>query len=332
MNLDTTNWKEFNIGSFFTVKRGKRIVRDRDYFTTQTDEYCYNVITSTKQNNGVDGYYHSFNCPANSIVCGGEAGGMFTTYQPVECWVMDRARIFTPINGVIVNKYVAMFLVTIFGKNQYKYSYGRTPNPDGIEATTIKLPVTSKGSPDWDYMEQYIKSLYHKPITTKIPPHALKPLSFEEWREFLLGDLFTFHKGKRLTKEDMIDGQVNFIGAISENNGIRQQIDVVPMFEPNCITVSYNGSVGEAFYQSTHFWASDDVNVLYAKDWTLNKYIALFVATVIKANRYKFSYGRKWTLDKMKESPIKLPVDKKGNPDWDYMENYIKALPYSDRI
>jgi len=204
--------------------------------------------------------------------------------------------------------------------NAYRYSYGRQANKT---LKNIELPDTI---PEW------VHSLAILPYTTDNAKSALPLRDVINWREFLLGDLFTFHKGKRLTKEDMIEGQVNFIGAISENNGIRQQIDVVPMFEPNCITVNYNGSVGEAFYQSTPFWASDDVNVLYAKDWTLNKYIALFVTTVIKANRYKFSYGRKWTLDKMKESPIKLPVDKKGNPDWDYMENYIKALPYSDRI
>jgi len=152
-------WREYKIGGFFSVKRGKRIVRDRDYFSQRSDEYCYNVITSTKQNNSVDGYYHSFNCPPNSIVCGGEAGGMYTTYQPEKCWVMDRARIFTPINGVKINKYTALFLATVFGQNQYRYSYGRTPNPKGIEALTIKLPATSDGSPDWAYMEQYIKSL-----------------------------------------------------------------------------------------------------------------------------------------------------------------------------
>jgi len=155
----TDKWKEFKVGDFFTVKRGTRIVRDRDYFLEKTDEYYYNVITSSKQNNSVDGYYHSYNCPANSIVCGGEAGGMFTTYQADKCWVMDRARIFTAKENVIVNKYTAMFLATILCQNQYKYSYGRTPNPYGIEETNIKLPATAKGVPDWDYMEQYIKSL-----------------------------------------------------------------------------------------------------------------------------------------------------------------------------
>jgi len=332
MKLDTSTWKEFCIGDLFTVKRGKRIVRERDYIKQKTEEYPYSVITATKQNNGTDGYYHSYNCPKNSLVCGGEVSGMFTTYQPNECWVMDSARIFIPINNAIVNVYTAMFLATIFSQNQYKYSFGRKSNPDGIEKTIIKLPVTSKGFPDWVYMEQYIKSLHYRPITTKVISQLYKKLNLSEWREFLLGDLFAFYKGKRLTKQDMIEGHVNFLGAISENNGVRQLIDIEPIYKPNCITINYNGSVGEAFYQSSPFWASDDVNVLYAKDWTLNKYIALFIATVIKANRYKFSFGRKWTLDKMKESPIKLPITAKGEPDWDYMEKYIKSLPYSDRI
>ena len=130
----------------------------------------------------------------------------------------------------------------------------------------------------------------------------------------------------------MVEGDINYLGAISENNGIRQRIDVEPIFEPNCITVNYNGSVGEAFYQSVPFWATDDVNVLYARGWSLNKYVALFIATVIKANRYKFSYGRKWTMKKMKKSVVKLPINGKSEPDWSYMESYIKSLPYGDRI
>jgi hypothetical protein len=154
----------------------------------------------------------------------------------------------------------------------------------------------------------------------------------DEWREFELGRLFKFVKGKRLTKDDMSEGNTNYLGAISENNGVRQLIDAPAIFEGNCITVNYNGSVGEAFYQSEPFWATDDVNVLYANGWTLNKYIALFVATVIKANRYKFSYGRKWTMEKMKQSMVKLPAAVKGSPDWAYMEEYMKNLPYGDRI
>lgn len=64
----------------------------------------------------------------------------------------------------------------------------------------------------------------------------------------------------------------------------------------------------------------------------MNKYIAMFLITVIKANRYRFGYGRKWTMEKMKETVIKLPSQEDGTPDFTYMEKYIKSLPYSDRI
>jgi len=164
----------------------------------------------------------------------------------------------------------------------------------------------------------------------RIPAQNLKAIG--DWKEYTLSDLFFFKKGKRLTKEDMNEGDTNYIGAISDNNGVRQRIDAQPLHMPNCITINYNGSVGEAFYQAEPFWASDDVNVLYPRGWQLNKHIAMFLVTVIKANRYRFSYGRKWTLEKMKESIVKLPATRDGSPDWDYMEDYIMSLPYSDRI
>ncbi len=45
--------------------------------------------------------------------------------------------------------------------------------------------------------------------------------------------------------------------------------------------------------------------------------------------KYRFNYGRKWGIDRMKKSLIKLPVDSDGKPDYKFMEDYIKSLPYS---
>jgi len=143
---------------------------------------------------------------------------------------------------------------------------------------------------------------------------------------FKIKELFTIYKGTRLIKDAMVDGSVNYLGAIDNNNGVRQQIDILPKFQGNYITVNYNGSVGEAFYQREPFWASDDVNVLKLKGHILNEKIAMYIITVIKANKKKFSYGRKWTMEKMYEEEILLPVDTSGNPNWKYMENYIDGL------
>lgn len=58
----------------------------------------------------------------------------------------------------------------------------------------------------------------------------------------------------------------------------------------------------------------------------------MFLITIIKANRYRFGYGRKWTLEKMQNTTIKLPVKSDKQPDWQRMENYIKSLPYGNFI
>lgn len=213
-----------------------------------------------------------------------------------------------------------LFYCMCIQNNAYRYSYGRQANK------TLKDIEVPDNAPEW------VNSTPIAPITT----HNISPKlpQQRQWAEYRMGDLFRFVKGRRLTKADMIEGDTNYLGAISENNGVRQHIQVEPedINPANCITVNYNGSVGEAFYQAEPFWASDDVNILYADGWEMNKYNALFIVTVIKANRYRFSYGRKWTLEKMKDTILKLPQSEDGTPDFAYMKDYIKALPYGDRI
>jgi hypothetical protein len=89
--------------------------------------------------------------------------------------------------------------------------------------------------------------------------------------------------------------------------------------------------VADAFYQPVPFWASDDVNVLYP-NFEMSPAVALFIATIIGKEKYRFSYGRKWHLERMRQSAIHLPVNDSGKPDFDYMEHFIKALPFSGRI
>lgn len=155
-------------------------------------------------------------------------------------------------------------------------------------------------------------------------------LNTEQWKEYRLGDLFDIRKGKRLTAEDQTPGTTPYIGAIDSNNGIANYIDQEATHAGNTITLSYNGSVGEAFYQPTAFWATDDVNVLYFKDSNgvrFNQYIALFICTILRKEKYRYCYGRKWILESMNETRIKLPT-KNNTPDWEWIENYVKSLPH----
>lgn len=143
-----------------------------------------------------------------------------------------------------------------------------------------------------------------------------------DWKPFKIGELFLIKKGKRLTKETQLTGNTPYIGAVDSNNGVTNYIEQSPIHDGNTISLSYNGSVGEAFYQEYPFWATDDVNVLYPK-FNLTRNIALFICPILRLEKYRFAYGRKWTLEKMKESIIKLPT-KNNKPDWQFMEEFIK--------
>lgn len=168
-------------------------------------------------------------------------------------------------------------------------------------------------------------------------------MDISKWVDFQLGKLFEIKKGKRLTKENIIPGELNFLGAIQGGNGVREKINAEPLFEGNCISVNYNGcGVGEAFYQKEPFWASDDVNVLILRKYEMNETLAMFFITVIRNEKYRFSYGRKWNKEQMEKTSIKLPAcmvngkyviddkkfysDKGYIPDFAFMEEFILSL------
>ena len=90
------------------------------------------------------------------------------------------------------------------------------------------------------------------------------------------------------------------------------------------------GSAGYAIYLDSDFIGASSLNLGYA-DW-INSYTAHFVTTILCQEYDKYSFGRSWTGDRLKNTIIKLPVDSKGKPDWKFMEDYIKSLSYVDGL
>ncbi|MBS6187855.1 MAG: N-6 DNA methylase [Gemella haemolysans] len=155
-------------------------------------------------------------------------------------------------------------------------------------------------------------------------------LNVDEWIEFSLIDYFNMDSGKYISKDNYNNGDTPYISASDTSNAVMDLIDIPAMFRGNKITI---GKIGIAsYYQPYDFCATSDVTVLSPKENTpLNKYIALFVTTILNKERFKWSYGRQIRLGDCKELVIKLP-SKNNKPDWDYMEKFIKSLPYSEYI
>ena len=154
----------------------------------------------------------------------------------------------------------------------------------------------------------------------------MNKINIDNWREFKISKLFDVKKGTRLTKANMIGGDINFIGASAANNGVTAKIGNTSHLHPsNTITVSYNGSVGETFYQTEKFWASDDVNVLYPR-FEMNQHIAFFFIPIIKQLGKQYAFIDKWKKEDMEQTNIFLPATPQGEPDFQYMEEYIKNI------
>ena len=127
--------------------------------------------------------------------------------------------------------------------------------------------------------------------------------------------------------------EINFVARSAENNGVSSKVERIsglPPQDAGLISVAGGGSVLSTFYQDEPFYSGRDLYILRSKE-NINKYAKLFIITLIKREKYKYSYGRQANKT-LPNIEILLPVLPNGDPDYLFMSNYIKALPYGDRI
>ena len=116
------------------------------------------------------------------------------------------------------------------------------------------------------------------------------------------------------------------------------------------MSLALGGSfLGACFIQQEPFYTAQNVGIFQEKE-PLSSHTKLFISTLIR-NECKIKYqafGRELNSHFRKDFTLKLPVLMDGNnyvfdknkkysdkgyvPDWKFMENYIKSLPYGDRI
>ncbi len=162
-------------------------------------------------------------------------------------------------------------------------------------------------------------------------------LNDSKWQEFKIIDLFTLEKGERLTEANRISGEIPLITASSYNNGITSFIDYENFKDKkklfnNKITVDMFGNV---FYHNYKYYSDDNIHTLLLKDEykkELTDYMQIFLVTVLKEMSFKYGFGRQVRLHRLENEVIKLPISKKDLPNWDFMDDFIKSMPYSSNI
>ena len=332
MNLDISTWKSFKYKKLFDIKKGKRLIKE-DFESGSTP-----FIGAIDSNNG----YRDFisNPPIHkgntvTVNYNGSVGEAF--YQPEPFWASDDVNVLYP--KFKMNKHTALFIITVIRKEKYRFNYGRKWEMERMRESTILLPAIDDDTVDVDFMERYIKSLpnfniidnsHQKQIKCAVLSQkiAIKP---EKWKSFPLAFLFSI-RGTKTTSPDRLTeyghGKYPYVTTQATNNGTDGFYDFYT--EKGGVLTVDSAVLGHCSYQPVNFSASDHVEKLIP-NFSMNKYIAFFIVTVLNKEKYRYNYGRKCSQKRMQTITIKLPA-KKDEPDWEYMENYIKSLPYSAKL
>ncbi len=356
--FETSSWKSFQISEIFEITDGFTS-SNLDISPIKNKYYSIPFLRPSKSYSIRNGYLNEKDVeklifPAFSLIMGNTGHGSHTySYLVTERFVPNNnLSVLLPKNGQVSYR-AKLFLIPIIKYNRYRYCYGRIPNMTRFKLSQIKLPVNKKGEPDWQFMDDYIKTIDEKISKPSKKPFHDKEIKIEPktWKKFKFTDIFEIKKGYYNKKPPHTEhGEIPFLGATANNNGVTSRCTLEDVrsssgdgsdkndslgrkiFPGNCISVTNNGSVGYAFYQKNRFTCSHDVNPLYLKDHDLNSFIAMFICSVIEKDRYRWAYGRKWRPKRMIDSTLSLPADKNGKPDWQFMEDYIKSLPYSGNL
>jgi len=281
-------------------------------------------VSRTEKNNGICGFVEEIDSiklnPANtiSVAVGGSVLESFLQKEPY--YTGYHILILHPKQNFTDNE--LLFYCMSIKSNAFRYSFGRQANK-----TLKDILLPSKNEiPAWVYETNIKEQLKESILNENIE------LNIENWKSFNLFDLFKIKGSKSIVYRDVKkygDGKYPYVVTASKNNGVRGFFDYWTE-EGNVLTID-SATVGSCFYQKEKFSASDHVEKLIP-NFNMNSYIATFLTTVINLEQYRYGYGRKFAQKRIKETVIKLPAKENGEPDFEFMENYIKSLPYSKNL
>ena len=336
-------YKKFTIEKLFCVKK----VTGNPVENYNTGKYPY--VSTSSVNNGVNNFVEG---DPKSISKGGVIsidpikGSSF--YHPYD--FVGRGFSGASVNllhNSDINKASGLFICKQIEKTaSEKSSYGYLFNSERLNKGAFLLPITPEGSPDYEYMEKYIKEIEKKKVDEYLEyakreleklgeVEEILKLEDKEWAVFKVKDIFfTETKGEKLQvptganvkKDNLIDGATPRITVTSNNNGVYGYYtsnDKNYRKFTNIVTVSF---LGDAFYHP--YECSLDMKVhclkLLNKEW--NRELALFIINEVINNTRHNNFGNQLSSTDLPNKTILLPITPEGSPDYEYMEKYMKNI------
>lgn len=175
---------------------------------------------------------------------------------------------------------------------------------------------------------------------------------FKTFKIEILFERGNIYKSVSYSNEQVTDSVDNdylcYVTRSDNNNGIMRYVvnDTETFEKGNCITIG--DTTATCFYQEHDFVNGDHIIVMRA-DW-LNKYVGQFIVTLLNFEKFRYPpFGRAFLMNCVKDTELQLPIKHNDDgtpfidetkkysvdgyvPDWQFMEDYIKSLPFSCKL
>lgn len=317
--IDVSGWKKFKIEDVFMIK--KPDVRSEKYY----EEGTVNYVSSGAFNNGV-------------MKC----------LKPKEGEVLDKGHCITvsPLDGSSfwqendflgrggsgasiallyndnLNQLNALFICSVIKKSAGKYGYANLLNGNNLKNLEVILPAITKYIPDFNTLTREVSG----------GGINMNKIDTSSWKEFEISELFDIHPTKNLglTNHELFSttGNTPVVVNSSCNNGIGGYVDLPATEDGGIITFSDTTDANSIFYQKENFIGYSHVQGMYPKFDNNSDEIIQYIMTVFKAKALTkgYNYSNKFRRDDALKTKILLPAKTINEPDWQFMENYIKEL------
>ena len=345
--LGKVRWGKFKLGDLFDIKNTNSFNTD-----SLVDGNKYDYVTRTSLNNGVlqeTGFINNENLNETGIWSLGLLQMDFF-YRKREWYAGQFVRKIIP-KIKLTDKSVLYFTTVLNSiKNKLLSVLVRYVDEE-FKNSVVELPITNENTIDFDFMDTLISELEFNHISelefnhiseleayllvtglkdyklNKEERNAIESFDIDgiSWKRFNLEGLFgKSSRGKRLKSDDRNIGTLPFVTAGEGFEGVSAYIsNDVDIYSSNTITIDMFGS---AKYRNYKYGCDDHVAVVHTEN--INKYATIFITSAIHKSSHngQFNYGKNFYASDADELDIMLPIDDKGNIDYDFMKHLISAV------
>ena len=331
--IDTTSWRQFCVGELFNIVGGKGITKQEIY----EHPGSLPAIQSGEESFGCIGYIDKEYCMSKkyaiskgeclTVARSGSSG--YVGYQASQCVVGDSAKILEP-------KFEANTLRLLFVRSalmvlKAKYAYTDKVTNENYAKAIILLPSKNE-EPDWQYMEDYMRNIWQHAQDTisalKNTENTRLKIDHSNWKEFIVGDVFDISRPSARVATELEEGDTPFVASGNENNGVEKYVNAedLTLDKKGCISVSPVD--GSCFYQPVDFVGRGGAgsSIILLRNNKLKLYNALYICSVLRRVCSKYNYSDMGSASSIKGEKILLPATPSGEPDWHYMEMYMRGV------